>query len=168
MWLVALYLVAIVLANLSVATFGPAVSIVNALLFIGLDLTCRDRLHEAWAGRGLIWKMGLLIGAGGTLSYLLNADAGRIAAASCAAFALAATADALIYQALRGRADLIKVNGSNVVGAAVDSLVFPALAFGWPLLWPIAAGQFLAKVAGGWLWSLVLRRRNRQPKVIPA
>lgn len=37
MILIALYLAAIVLANLSVAYFGPAVSIVNSFLFIGLD-----------------------------------------------------------------------------------------------------------------------------------
>ena len=37
--LVAAYLVAIVLANLSVAAWGPSVAIVNAFLFIALDLT---------------------------------------------------------------------------------------------------------------------------------
>lgn len=163
--LVVLYLIAIVAANLSVATFGPAISIVNAMLLIGLDLTCRDRLHEAWAGRGLVWRMGLLISAGGALSYLLNAAAGPIAVASCAAFALSAAADGLVYQALRGRTYLVKINGSNVIGAAVDSVVFPALAFGWPLLWGIVAGQFLAKVVGGYLWSLVLRWRTRQMEV---
>jgi uncharacterized PurR-regulated membrane protein YhhQ (DUF165 family) len=48
------------------------------------------------------------------------------------------------------------VNGSNVVGAAADSLIFPALAFGWPLLWSVVLGLFVAKVAGGFLWSLIL------------
>jgi hypothetical protein len=61
MGLIALYLAAIVAANLSVAYFGPASTIVNAFLFIGLDLTARDRLHDAWHGRGLAWKMTLLI-----------------------------------------------------------------------------------------------------------
>lgn len=44
---VIMYLVAIVLANLTVAAFGPRMVIVNAFLFIGLDLTARDRLHDA-------------------------------------------------------------------------------------------------------------------------
>ena len=43
--IVGLYLVAIIAANLLVAKFGPAISIVNAFLFIGLDLTARDKLH---------------------------------------------------------------------------------------------------------------------------
>ena len=42
-------------------------------------------------------------------------------------------------------------------GAAVDSVVFPALAFG-AMLPLIVVGQFGAKVLGGAAWSLVLRR----------
>ena len=45
--LIGMYLAAIVAANLSVAAFGLAVSIANAFIFIALDLTSRDRLHEA-------------------------------------------------------------------------------------------------------------------------
>ena len=51
--MIILYLVAIILANLSVAHFGPSVAVVNAFLFIGLDLTARDALHERWHGRHL-------------------------------------------------------------------------------------------------------------------
>lgn len=154
--IVALYLLAIVLANLSVATFGPAASIVNAFVFIGLDITARDRLHEAWQGQGLVWKMGLLILAGSALSALLNIRALPIAVASCVAFAGAGLADALVYQLLSECAQLVKVNGSNVVSAAVDSVLFPALAFGFPLLVPVMVGQFAAKIVGGFLWSLAL------------
>ena len=66
-----LYLAAIVAANVTVALWGPAVSVLNAFLFIGLDLSCRDVLHERWAAgsRASLWgKMALLIGAGGLLS----------------------------------------------------------------------------------------------------
>lgn len=160
MMLIVLYLAAIVAANLLVATFGPQVSIVNAFLFIGLDLTTRDALHERWQGRNLWRNMLLLIGAGSLLSALLNANAVPIAIASFVAFLAAGIADTLTYTALGERAKLVKVNGSNVVSAAVDSLIFPALAFGLPLLWGIVVGQFVAKVAGGFLWSLVLNRRR--------
>ena len=51
--------------------------------------------------------------------------------------------------------------GSNVFGALVDSLVFPTIAFGGFLPW-ITLGQFAAKVAGGFLWSLVLGLRKRE------
>lgn len=159
--MIALYLIAIIAANLSVATFGPSVAVVNAFVFIALDLTARDALHEAWRGKGLRWRMVALIATGSLLSWLLNASAGPIALASFVAFALSVTADALVYAALGGQARLVKINGSNVVGAAIDSLVFPALAFGLPLLWPIAVGQFVAKVAGGALWSLLLPLKLR-------
>jgi len=165
-FLVGLYLAAIVAANLSVAALGPAVSVINAFLFIALDLSSRDRLHEVWHGQGLVWKMGGLIVAGSVLSWALNRSAGAIALASCAAFAASASADALIYHALRRRAYLVKTNGSNLVGAAVDSLIFPILAFGWPPLWPIIAGQFVAKLVGGAAWSLLLRPRRAEVEVV--
>ena len=160
--LITLYLAAIVLANLSVAQFGPAVAVINAFIFIGLDLTARDKLHEVWAGR-LLWpKMLGLIATGSILSWLLNANAGPIALASFVAFFLSGLVDALVYSLLHSRAYLVKVNGSNVVSAAVDSLVFPALAFGFPLLWGIVAGQFVAKVAGGAIWGFVLNWHRRK------
>jgi len=154
---IGLYLVAIVLANLSVAAFGAASTIVNAFLFIGLDLTSRDKLHEAWHGHGLWLKMLALISVGSLLFWLLNRNAGQIAIASLVAFGCAGMVDAFAYQFLYRRRWLVKVNGSNVFSAATDSLVFPTLAFG-ALMPAIILGQFVAKVAGGFLWSLVLSR----------
>ena len=156
--LITAYLFAIVAANLSIAAWGPSMAIVNAFVFIALDLTTRDALHDAWRGRGLAWKMGALIAAGSLLSYALNASSGRIALASFVAFAVSACLDALVYWRLAARPQLVKMNGSNLVGAAADSLLFPTLAFGVFLPWVIL-GQFVAKVAGGALWALVLARR---------
>lgn len=156
--LIVLYLVAIVAANLSVAYFGPASTIVNAFLFIGLDLTTRDALHERWRGKHLWAKMLALIVVGSLLSWVLNRNAGPIALASFVAFAASGIADAAVYHILGERSRMLKVNGSNAVSSAVDSIVFPTLAFGG-LMWGIVAGQFVAKVAGGYLWSLVLTRR---------
>jgi hypothetical protein len=153
--LVALYLAAIVAANLSVAAFGPSVTIVNAFVLIGLDLSTRDALHDRWRGRWLLARMALLIAAGGAISYALNASAGPIALASTVAFTVSATLDGAAYVLLEPYRRLVRVNGSNVVGAAADSLIFPTLAFG-SLLPAIVLGQFAAKVAGGLLWSLVL------------
>ena len=158
---VTMYLVAIVAANLLVARFGPSVAVINAFLFIGLDLTARDHLHETWKGQGLVWKMVLLIGTGSLLSWFLNRDAGQIALASFVAFACAGIADAIVYHLLGEKARLLKINGSNVVSAGVDSIVFPALAFGFPLMWGIMLGQFVAKVGGGFVWSLILEKVKR-------
>src|SRR5262245_28324273 len=94
---VAGYLAAIVAANLSVTHWGPTAAVYNAFLFIGLDLTCRDRLHDLWHGR-LLRNMALLIVAGSVLSYVCGLllgsgpQVGRIALASCIAFGAAATA----------------------------------------------------------------------------
>lgn len=152
------YLAAIVAANLITARYGPGASIFNAFVLIGLDLTARDKLHDAWNREGLAWKMAALIVTGSLLSWVINRDAGPIALASFVAFACAGTADTLVYSLLGNRAKLLQINGSNIVAAMIDSLVFPTLAFGgiMPL---ITLGQFAAKVAGGFIWSLILRRQ---------
>lgn len=159
--LVLLYLAAIVIANLTVAAFGPAALYVNAFVLIGLDLSCRDRLHDFWQRQGLGWKMGLLILTGSGLSWLLSPQAGRVASASLAAFALAATGDALVYQWLHRRPYLVRSNGSNVAGAMVDSLAFPTLAFG-EFSAVTSLLQFTAKFCGGFLWSLLLNQSLRK------
>jgi hypothetical protein len=159
--LIALYLVAIVAANLAVAAFGPAITPLTAFLLIGLDLTTRDALHDRWQGRALPVRMTLLIATGSLASWLINPAAGRIAVASALAFALAATADAIAYHLTRHRPWLQRANASNLVGAAVDSLAFPTLAFG-VLLPGIVAGQFAAKVLGGLAWSLLLVQMGRK------
>lgn len=165
--LIALYLVAIVAANLAVATFGPAITPLIAFLLIGLDLTIRDALHDRWRYRALPARMALLIAAGSLLSWLINPAASRIAVASALAFALAATADAIAYHFARHRPWLQRANASNLVGALVDSIAFPTLAFG-VLLPGIVALQFAAKVLGGLVWSLLLARFQRRPVKEPA
>lgn len=149
---IVIYAAAMTLANLSVAAFGPAISPVNAFVLIGLDLALRDWLHV----RLKAWQMLALIVAAGALTYLLNPAAGKIAVASSAAFTAAALVDWATFTRLRG-SWLFRANGSNLAGAAVDSLIFPALAFG-ALMPHIVALQFVAKVAGGALWAWVLAR----------
>ena len=157
MRLIMLYLAAVVAANLTVAAFGPPAAVLNALLFIGLDLTTRDRLHERWQGHRLWPRMAALIAGGSLLTWLLNRDAGPIAAASLVAFAAAGALDAAVYTALRRRPTLVRVNGSNAASALVDSLLFPWLAFG-SLEAAIVLGLFGAKVVGGAVWAMVLSR----------
>jgi len=154
---IGLYLGAIVAANLLAARFGPSITVVNAFLFIGLDITARDRLHEVWHGNRLVLKMALLVIAGSLLSWVINKDAKQIAMASAVAFGLAAITDTIVYSMLYSKEWFTKVNGSNIASAIVDSIAFPTLAFGgfMPL---ITLGQAVAKIAGGGLWSLILRR----------
>ena len=156
---IVMYLTAVILANLSSAYFGPSASVVNAFLFIGLDLTARDKLHEAWHKKGLPWKMGLLILSGSVLSWILNRNAGMIAVASFVAFASASVIDTIAYQFLYKYNYFTKVNGSNVVSALVDSIIFPTIAFGGflPL---ITLGQFISKVFGGAVWAWLLKKNR--------
>lgn len=169
--LVSAYLLAIILANLSLAHWGATASIYNAFLFVGLDLTCRDKLTDLWRHH-LRRNMAGLIATGSVLSYLLGLwlgstfpggpSIGRIALASGVAFGIAATADAVVYQRFRNREFLERSNISNVAGAAVDSLIFlPLAGFGW--LWTVMFSQFAAKLAGGVVFSLILNQKQPSP-----
>ena len=154
-----IFIFALIVANLLVAWLGPWFSIINAFFLIGLDLSIRDKLHESWKNNNLVFKMGGLILIASLISYLLNPATGMIAIASLCAFGLSMIADTLTYHFLHERSWFIKSNGSNVAGAAVDSLVFPTIAFGG-LMMEIVLMQFLAKVAGGFIWTLFLKKLN--------
>ena len=156
---VCVYLGAIILANLTLLWFGPSAPIVNAFLLIGLDLSLRDRLHEAWSGKALWAKMLVLVASGSLVTVALNLDAWQIALASAVAFGVAGFGDAVVYHWLRHKPYLWKANGSNVTGSFLDSIIFPTLAFG---LWmpELVLGQFLAKVAGGYCWALWFNRND--------
>lgn len=147
------YIAAIAIANVSVAVFGPPVILLNAFLWIGLDLTTRDVLHDRWRQTGHLWRnMFVLILLGGLVSWMVYADAGWIAVASTLAFLSAGTADLIVYHYLGNQSRRLRVNGSNVVSATVDSIVFPTVAFG-ALMPEIVMGQIVVKIFGGFLWG---------------
>lgn len=165
------YLIAILAANLDIVLvqnlFGATdtvrliITTANAFVFIAFDITARDGLHEAWHNNRLVLKMTALIATGSILTWALNRNAGQIALASFVAFLCAALVDTIAYHILlkRGKAKWIRINGSNLFSALVDSLIFPTIAFGGINL-AITGGQFAAKVIGGFLWSLVLTRQK--------
>jgi len=164
--LVAVFLAAITAANLISAHYGPEASIYNAFALIGLTLVIRDQLHDEWQEHRLP-KMLALIVVGSALAYLVTPDAGRIGMASGVAFLAAESVDALVYHAARSWEWLERSNVSNLFGAAVDSVVFPTLAFGG-FMWGITLGQFTAKVAGALLFSLIIARTIRREREVPA
>lgn len=159
--LIAAYLVSIVAANLLVAYLGPGIVVINAFLFIGLDLTARDRLHERWHRKNLWLKMLVLISAGSIISFLISSSALRVAIASFVAFLIAGIVDFVVYTLLYRKKWMVKANGSNAFSALADSIVFPTLAFG-AFLPLIILSQFAAKFAGGFVWSVVLSRFRPQ------
>lgn len=165
MALVVLWLAAITVANLISAHFGPEASIYNAFALIGLTLVIRDRLHDQWQTHR-VPKMAALILTGSLLAYLVTPSAGRIGIASAIAFLASESVDGIVYAIVHRWPWLERSNTSNFFGAAVDSLIFPTIAFGG-LLWGITVGQFTAKVAGALLFTLLIQRvRTREP--VPA
>lgn len=149
------YLIAIISANLLLTKFGPSLAILINFLFIGLDLTLRDQLHENWSHNHLILKMGFLILAGSIFSYLINQNSGSVALASFLAFGSASVVDSITYQLLHEKTSLIKINGSNLLAALTDSILFIYIAFGSFLPW-IILGMFFSKTIGGFFWSLII------------
>ncbi len=148
------YAAAMIVANASIAYFGPWVSPINSFFLIGLDLALRDWLHV----RLTRWQMAALIVVSGLLTWALNAAPAQIAMASAVSFMAAACVDWAVFGALWRRPWLVRANGSNVASGLVDSLLFPTLAFG--VFMPhIVLMQFAAKVSGGAIWAWLLRRR---------
>lgn len=165
--MIPIYLAAVFVANLLV-TAHPTWSPYIAFALIGLVLVVRDRLHRRWENAGrlaLAARMGGLILLGGALSFIAQPTAGRVVLASVAAFIVAEALDGVAFHLAHRRPWVERSNASNVVGAAADSLIFVTVAFYGILptavLLQIIALQFIAKVAGGLLWSLALAPRMR-------
>lgn len=152
---ITIYMMAMTAANLTISAFGPWFSPINSFLFIGLDLALRDWLHTKIKS----WQIGLLIVSSGLVTYTLNPSAGAIAVASAVSFTAASVIDWSVFSSVAG-SWLKRSNASNISGAAVDSILFPTIAFG--VLMPhIIAIQFAAKVSGGFLWSVAINRAMR-------
>ena len=146
------YAAAIILANYLVSVFGPSITPINAFLFIGLDLALRNWLNLQMNK----WQMGAMIFGTGIISYLLNDTMQMIAIASAISFTLASLVDWLVFNKITGEW-MKRANISNTAGALVDSIAFPTIAFG-SLMPEIVLLQFLAKVAGGFIWTLILNK----------
>jgi queuosine precursor transporter len=150
---VGVYVIAIVAANFLVSIFGPVVTPINAFVFIGLDLALRNWLNLKLNK----WQMGAMIFGTGVISYLLNDTMQIIAIASAVSFTLASLVDWFVFNKISGEW-MKRANVSNIAGALVDSLVFPTIAFG-SLMPEIVVLQFVAKVAGGFVWTYLLRKK---------
>lgn len=156
---IVIYALAMTAANMSVAMFGPSVTPINAFVFIGLDLALRDLLHTK-INR---WQMLGLIAGTGLLTYVLNPAAGMIAIASAVSFTAAALVDWSIFARMAG-SWMRRSNASNVGGAAIDSLLFPTIAFG-ALMPHIVLMQFVSKVLGGAFWAFLISKVTANDRV---
>lgn len=158
--IIVFYVLTVVLANFTTLWLGPSMTIINAFFLIGLNLVLRDILHYRLTTTQMIGLIGLT----GIISFSLNPDTGRIAIASLVAFSFSTTADWLVFAKTTG-SWFSRSNKSNTVGAIIDSLVFPTIAFG-SLMPVIVVGQFSAKAFGGFVWSAIIKAQ--MSKIIPA
>lgn len=157
MILILIYIFSISSANISVSYFGPESSIINSFLFIGLDLSLRDKLHEVFSKQNLFLKMSLLIIFSGFISYVVNPASGLIALASVISFILSSSVDSFFYNLFSLKTYIKKSNISNFFSSAVDSIIFPLIAFG-SFLPIIVIYQFSAKILGGFIFSLLISK----------
>lgn len=112
----------------------------SGVLMIGAALVLRDWLQELAGWR---WSF-YAIFAGSALSLITSPSS--LALASAAAFTVAEMADLAVYTRLRERGKPFAVFASQVVGAAIDSMLFVYLAFG---SFDFSAGTTLAKIYAG-------------------
>jgi hypothetical protein len=106
-----------------VPLFGADSIVVPAgVYFAGLALVARDALREV-ATRT---EVGLAIVAGAALSYAIEP---AFAVASGVAFLVSEFADAAVYEPLRERHWVSGVWASQLVGSAIDSVLFLSIAF---------------------------------------
>jgi uncharacterized PurR-regulated membrane protein YhhQ (DUF165 family) len=113
-----------------------------------------------WVQRLAGLRISLVAVAVGTvLSYVVAGPA--VATASAVSFAVSEVLDAAVYSAaVRRRGVVVAVLCSGIVGVAVDSLLFPAIAFGSLALTP---GHLLGKTYGvvaGTIVTALVRRRS--------
>lgn len=163
--LVAAFLAAIVAANVTLANWGPSAIVPNAFVLIGLDLITRDRLADFWGTRR--WSRTLaLIAAGGLLSWWLSRNAATIAEASAVSFAAAECCEAVAYHLLRRQRWADRAPRAATIGAIVDSVVFPTLAFG-SFAFGTSLTQFAAKLAGAVVWMWLLGWLTSPPAAAP-
>lgn len=137
------YLASIVAANWLTARYGfvpvgLGLSATAGTYAAGMAFVARDAVQDT-AGRLAV--IGCILG-GAALSWWASTPA--LALASGAAFLLSEAADMAIYTPLRRRGYVRAAVASNLVGSAVDTVVFLWLA-GFGLTWPVFGGQMVGK-----------------------
>jgi len=156
-WIIVLYLSSAVAANMVVNTYGQSALPFTAFVLIPFDLTVRDTLHERWRGPSLWSRMAMLVAGGSVFSMLANPYSWRVAVASFVSFAAAGAADAFVYHGLSNRSRAWRMNASNAASAAVDSVVFPLVAFA-VIVPALSIQQWAYKFVGGVAWVFILTR----------
>lgn len=162
---VSLYLGAIVLANYLITTYGQVALPWVAFALIPFDLVARDLMQDRWQNEPtyvLRWRMLILILCGGLISIWTGTGSVRVNVASWLAFTIAGLIDALTYQGMIRYGRVFRINAATLTAAITDSIIFVTIAFN-EVNWKLVGLQIGMKVAGGFVWSLLLYKFFRRP-----
>lgn len=168
---IALYIGAIVLANWLVTRYGQAALPFTAFFLIPFDLIVRDLMQDRWqqskwsiVPNPLLFRMAGLILLGAAVSFGTATGSLRVNLASLTAFLVAGTIDALTYQRMIRYGRIFRINGATVIAAITDSIIFALVAF-TSVSWALVGAQAGMKIAGGFVWSLVMYRFFKKTNV---
>lgn len=157
--IVTAYLCAIVVSNIIVARWGQPALVVTAFVLIPFDFVARDILHGRWRDDKLWIRIGGLVVIGGAITVALNLEALRVASASVAAFGLGVVVNTLLYSLLWPIPRFKRMVATNSVVSAIDSVVFPLLAFGSVSIM-LSLAQCLSKAVGAVVWAGIVTKVN--------
>src|SRR5882672_1515176 len=167
--LLSCYLGAIVAANYFITRYGQIAVPFVAFALIPFDLVARDLMQDHWnwvPGQGKLYifkRMVIIILLGATISYLTGTGSLRVNLASCTAFIVAGSIDAMTYQWMIRYGRIFRINGATITAAITDSIIFVSIAFA-AVNWKLVGLQIGMKVVGGFCWSLLLYRLFRTAK----
>lgn len=157
------YLAAVVGANLLVSHFGPSSTPYVAFGVIAAVLIFRDQFADLTGPQRAV-QQGVLILAGAALTWFVNRSASIIAEASVISFIASESLEGVLYFLMRRLPWVQRAPRSGMAGAAVDSVLFISIAFGFSL--PLVVAQFFAKGFGAYVWSEVIGAfKSHQPTI---
>ncbi len=160
MWVGIVYVTCVVIADILAARWmiplGFGIMVPAGVFAFAPIFTIRDMVHEEFGKRGAYYLIALASG----IAWLLAAITGSgalavVTLASVIAFVVNEALDTEIYAALRERSRFLAIMSSNAVSAAVDSVLFIAIAFGW--IWGAMIGQYVVKMIIATILGLILR-----------
>lgn len=168
---ITLYLAAIVLANHLITVYGQSALPWVAFTLIPFDLVARDLMQDRWQPskyemrpNPIFLRMAGLILLGAAMSWITGTGSLRVNIASLIAFVVAGTIDALTYQWMIRYGRIFRINAATFTAAITDSIIFVTIAFN-EIIWILVGLQIGMKIAGGFVWSLLLYRffKNYRP-----
>ena len=168
--LIALYVLSILLANLTLNRF-IALPIYGQLsvgtIFFAAVFTLRDRIHRhglkaVYVAIGLA----LIVNA---LAAFYTGTPWRFIGASFLAILVGELADTGVYQSLLHRSWWVRVLSSNAVSVPIDSVLFTLLAFYGDMTWNMIFQIIFADIVVKYLIAalLAVRGRGHEDRIVP-